>query len=92
MSRRQQRQEARRHISRRQAERTKREALERTDDPVLRGLITAAYERLVRGYIYKGDRTPHYTYQLGLTPPQFQLQDEVRDLPPIIRRPRRQAA
>ncbi|GGB71402.1 hypothetical protein [Deinococcus soli (ex Cha et al. 2016)] len=92
MSRRQQRQEARRHISRRQAERTKREALERTDDPVLRGLITAAYERLVRGYIHKGDRTPHYTYQLGLTPPQFQLQDEVRDLPPIIRRPRRQAA
>ena len=88
MSRRQQRQEARQHISRRQAERTKRDALERTDDPVLRGLITAAYEREVRGSVHKRDRTPHYTYQLGLIPPHFHQQDEPRDLPPVIRTPR----
>ncbi|MBZ9752743.1 hypothetical protein K7W42_18030 [Deinococcus sp. HMF7604] len=76
--------------SKRQQEREYRQALERTDDPVLRGRITARYQRARRGWLRIRDTTPHYVYNLGLLSvtkssgtPQHHT-----DHPPVIRRPR----
>ncbi|MVN88490.1 hypothetical protein GO986_17245 [Deinococcus sp. HMF7620] len=78
--------------SRWQMEREYEQALAATNDPVLRGLITATYLRLRRGYVRVGDLKGHYLYDLGLTPKVLGGPDVSRQLPPVIRRSRRRAA
>ncbi|MVN88271.1 hypothetical protein GO986_16115 [Deinococcus sp. HMF7620] len=71
--------------SRRQMDREYEQALAATDDPVLQGLVTAAYQRLRRGYVRANDTAGHYTYDIGLLPQLSQSFERPTNLPPIIR-------
>ncbi|MBZ9752986.1 hypothetical protein K7W42_19290 [Deinococcus sp. HMF7604] len=72
-------------MSKRQQDREYEQALAQADDPVLRGLITATYQRLRRGYVRVGDLKGHYTYDLGLLPRTDGCFERPTNLPPIIR-------
>ncbi|MHA0043001.1 hypothetical protein [Deinococcus sp. PEB2-63] len=79
-------------MSRRQEEREYARALEAATDPILRRLIRARYQQRRRGYLRIKDRDAHYLYDLGLPPALQHPADKPRDLPPVIRTPRRRAA